>query len=193
MKLEEQGKLSIKDSIGKWLPRKYPNVDGAITIEQVLNHSSGLYDYLNDDVPLYRVFAAFYNQPSRRWTPDQILDTFVGVPNFKPGTSYRYCNTNFLLAGIVAEQAGGEKLGKMIHSYFIDPLKLTHTYFGGEDSVTIPFAHIIGIRPMQIRRDRIFMYSIKPEFSQAHGEQGIYARLPEILCNGEMHSIRAES
>lgn len=140
MKLEEEGKLSIKDSIGKWLPRKYPNVDGAITIEQMLNHSSGLYDFLNDD-PNFEVFADFYNYPSRRWTPDQILDTFVGVPNFKPGTSYRYCNTNFLLAGIVAESAGGATLGSMIHKYFIDPLKLMHTYFGGEDSITIPFAH----------------------------------------------------
>src|SRR2546430_10293435 len=38
MKLQDEGKLSIKNTIGKWLPKKYPNVDGSITIEELLNH-----------------------------------------------------------------------------------------------------------------------------------------------------------
>jgi len=138
MKLQDEGKISIKDTIGKWLPRKYPNVDGQITVEQLLNHSSGIFDYINDDPTL---FEDFFVHPSTRWTPDKILDTYVGAPNFKAGTSYRYSNTNFLLLGIIAERAGGEKLGTQLHTNFIDPLKLTHTFFGGVDSVTIPIAH----------------------------------------------------
>ncbi len=67
--------------------------------------------------------------------------TFVGPPNFKPGTSYRYSNTNFVLAGLIAERVGEAKLGEQIHSNFIDPLKLTHTFFGGDDSITMTFAH----------------------------------------------------
>ncbi|MDP4220645.1 MAG: serine hydrolase [Bacteroidota bacterium] len=140
MKLQDNGMISIKDTIGKWLPKKYPNVSGAITIEQLLNHSSGIYDYLNDD-PTDAALYAFYDDPSTPWTPDSILMTFVGPPNFKPGTSYRYSNTNFLLAGMIAERAGGDKLNVLLHKNFIDPLHLTRTFFGGVDSVTIPFAH----------------------------------------------------
>ena len=140
MKLQDQSKLSIKDTIGKWLPKKYPNVDGQITIEQLLNHSSGIYDYLNDD-PNVIVFEEFFTQPTKIWTTDSILFNHVGKPNFKAGTSYQYSNTNFVLAGLIAEQAGGAPLGKQIHTNFIDPLKLTHTFFGGEDSITLPFAH----------------------------------------------------
>lgn len=140
MKLQDEGKLSIKDSIGKWLLKKYPNVDGAITIEQLLNHSSGIYDYLNDD-PNYTVFLAFYYDPGKRWTPDSILFNHVGPPNFKPGTSYQYSNTNFMLAGLIAEHAGGAPLGMQLHKNFIDPLKLTRTFFGGEDSIPLQFAH----------------------------------------------------
>jgi D-alanyl-D-alanine carboxypeptidase len=140
MKLQDQGKLSIKDSIGKWLLKKYPNVDGQITIEQLLNHSSGIYDYLNDD-PKATVFVEFFTDPTKRWTPDSILFNHVGAPNFKAGTSYKYSNTNFVLAGLIAESAGGAPLGTQIHTNFIDPLKLTRTFFGGEDSIPLPFAH----------------------------------------------------
>ena len=140
MKLQDGGKLSIKDSIGKWLTKEYPNVDGAITIEQLLNHSSGIFDYLNDD-PKFTVFEEFFTDPTKRWTPDSILFNHVGAPNFKAGTSYQYSNTNFLLAGLIAESAGGAALGAQIHKNFIEPLKLTRTFFGGEDSIPLSFAH----------------------------------------------------
>ncbi|MEP7235061.1 MAG: serine hydrolase [Ignavibacteriota bacterium] len=141
MKLQDEGKISIKDSLGKWIKKKYPYIDGAITIEQLLNHSSGIYDYLNDD-PQYSALEDFYGyNPSMSWTPDSILMRFVGPPNFKAGTSYRYSNTNFILAGMIAELAGGQKLGVLMHTYFIDPLKLTHTFFGGEDQIPLRFAH----------------------------------------------------
>ncbi|MEI8133489.1 MAG: serine hydrolase [bacterium] len=140
MLLQDSGKLLISDSIGKWLPKPYPNVDGSITIEQLLSHASGIYDYLNDD-PNAIVYEQFFLNPTKLWPPDSILMNHVGKPNFKKGTSYRYSNTNFLLAAMIAERAGGEALGKQIHRHFIDKLHLSRTYFGGDDSIPLPFAH----------------------------------------------------
>lgn len=48
MQLRDEGKLSLNDSLKKWIPA-YAFVDSNITIRQLLSHSSGLYDYLNDD------------------------------------------------------------------------------------------------------------------------------------------------
>jgi D-alanyl-D-alanine carboxypeptidase len=141
MRLQAQGKLSIKDSIGKYITKKYPNIDGAITIEQLLNHSSGIFDYMNDDRTLAAIQDFYALNPSFRWTPDSILLAFVGPPNFAAGTSYRYSNTNFVLAGMIAEIVGRTKLGQQIHQNFIAPLKLTHTFFGGDDSIPLTFAH----------------------------------------------------
>jgi D-alanyl-D-alanine carboxypeptidase len=138
MKLQDEGKLSIKDSLHKWLP-KYPNIDTNITIEQLLNHSSGIFDFFNDDTNGTVIYDEYVLDPTHVWTPLEILDSFVGPPNFKAGTSYRYSNTNFLLLGLIAEKAGNADLGLQIHQNFIDPLGLTHTFFGGEDNITIPF------------------------------------------------------
>ena len=180
MKLQDMGKLSIKDSIGKWLPNKYPNIDTTITIEQLLNHSSGIYDYLNDD-PKLTVFRDFYNDPSRRWTSAEILDTFVGHANFKAGTSYQYSNTNFILAGLIAERAGGEKLGAQIHKYFIDPFKLTRTFFGGEDSVTIPYAHNWSVAGVSSEGTDFFVLDKTGVLSGAWGAGNIVSTTGDLM------------
>ncbi|MEO6938740.1 MAG: serine hydrolase [Candidatus Kapaibacterium sp.] len=140
MQLRDEGKLSLNDSLKKWIPA-YAFVDSNITIRQLLSHSSGLYDYLNDDPKQTMIYDAYQLNPEKHWAPDEILKQFMGKANFKPGTSYRYCNTGFLLLGMIAEKAGGDKVGKQMHARFFGPLQLSHTFFGGEDSITIPFVH----------------------------------------------------
>ncbi len=141
MRLQDQGKLSINDSIYKWLPRRYPNVDSAITIEMLLNHSSGIYDYTNDDTDQTVLYDQYELEPGKVWTADTILLNYVKAPNFKPGTNYQYSNTNYILLGVIAQQVGGASLRDLIHNNFIDPLQLSHTFVGGADSIPYPFAH----------------------------------------------------
>ncbi|HWF43863.1 MAG TPA: serine hydrolase [Candidatus Kapabacteria bacterium] len=139
MKLQEEGKLSIKDSIHKWLPA-YPNIDTNITIQQLLSHSSGIFDYFNDDTNGTAANEQYGIDPSKHWTPQDIL-SYVGKPNFAPGKGYRYCNTGFVLLAMIAEKAGGASFRDQLHANFIDPLHLTHTYVGGYDSIPGLFAH----------------------------------------------------
>lgn len=140
LKLQEEGKLSIKDSLKKWLPT-YPNIDSTITIKQLLEHSSGIYDYLNDDPSNVIINQAYAYDPEHVWTPEEILTSHVGAPNFKPGKSYRYSNTNFLLLGMIAAKATGMTAAQAIHHYFLDPLAIGHVVPAWEDSVHDVVAH----------------------------------------------------
>ncbi|MDP4220458.1 MAG: serine hydrolase [Bacteroidota bacterium] len=141
MQLQDEGKLSIKDSIYKWLPKKYPNVDSAITIEMLLNHSSGIYDYVNDDTDQTVLYDQYESDPTKVWTADEILMNYVFAPNFAPGKGYQYSNTNFILLALIAERVGGASARDQIHARFIDALHMTKTFYGGVDSITMPFAH----------------------------------------------------
>lgn len=135
MRLQDSGKLSIKDSIYKYLPHAYPNVDSAITIKMLLNHSSGIMDYLNDDPQAFFIQDMYEHHPERKWTVEEILMNYVAKTNFAPGTSYKYCNTGFMLLGKIAEIVDGHSLDYQMHHYLFEPLGLTHTYFGGVDSI----------------------------------------------------------
>lgn len=119
--LAEEDLLSIEDPLSTWLP-DYPNAAN-ITVRQLLSHTSGLYNYFRhvdfDD----RVFG----NPSHQWTPTEILDEFEHEPYFAPGTGFQYSNTNFILLGLIAEQAGGATVGELLRARFWDPMGLANT------------------------------------------------------------------
>lgn len=96
--LEEEGKLSIEDTLYKFIsPLK--NVSYGITLKQLLNHTSGLYNYT--------AHPDFYSFVNNNWSTlmnvDSVLDTYVDPPNWYPGQKWEYCNTNYLLLGKVIE------------------------------------------------------------------------------------------
>ncbi len=140
LQLRDEGKLSLTDSISKYLP-SYPNVDSTITIEQLLDHSSGLYDYLNDDPQTRLLDSAYSYNPGKHWTAAEILENFIGPPNFKPGHGYRYSNTDFLLLGQIADSVTKQPASVEIHDRFLTPLGLTHTLCSWYDSIPTNFPH----------------------------------------------------
>jgi CubicO group peptidase (beta-lactamase class C family) len=96
--LVQEGKLSLDDPVGRFLPSLTRAND--ITIRQVLSHTSGYQDYY----PLDYV-APFMMQPV---TPDEILDRWARKPlDFEPGTQWQYSNTNFVVVGRILEQVTG--------------------------------------------------------------------------------------
>ncbi|GAA2974646.1 serine hydrolase domain-containing protein [Actinokineospora diospyrosa] len=99
-----------------------PGVLHAVTIRQLLQHTSGLVDYL-DLLDLY----------DNRWsatTPRQQVDAAMTLrPHFAPGTDWAYSNTNYALAGMVIEQVTGRSVGDEITRRLIVPLGLGATYF----------------------------------------------------------------
>lgn len=114
--LQEQGKLSLEDKVAKFIP----NLTRAneVSIRQLLSHTSGYQDYWPQDyVP------PFMLQPI---TVERILDLWARKPlDFDPGTKWQYSNTNFVIAGVIAEKASGMSLLDFLHRNIFDPLGMT--------------------------------------------------------------------
>src|SRR5690606_4153707 len=122
LKLQEDGKLSIDDTIGTWL-HNIPFVDGQITIKQMLNHTSGLFSYTNHT----NFFAALNADYNKVWQPEDMLQ-FIDTPDFAPGTSWSYSNTGYLLAGLIIKQILNEPFEVSVRKMILDPQGLQHTF-----------------------------------------------------------------
>src|SRR5690349_5332350 len=97
LQLAGDGRLSLDDSVERWLPGEVPG-GGAITVRQLLTMTSGIFDYLNDgdDTVLRRELA----DPGMRWTPsDLVAIATAHAPRFAPGTAWSYSNTGYILLG----------------------------------------------------------------------------------------------
>ena len=119
--LQEQGKLSLDDTIGSWV--RHANIDGQITIRQMLNHTSGINSYTNY---LY-INDSLLSDMERVWQPAELLD-FIGKADFAPGSKWNYSNSNYLIAGIIIEKVTGKKYHEAVRELILVPQKLTHTY-----------------------------------------------------------------
>lgn len=126
LQLTEEGLLTLDDPLHRWLPR-FPNVDSTATLRQLLNHTSGLFDYTDNPA----LFEIFLEDPTRKVTPEAIL-TFVEEPLFAPGTGWSYSNTNFILLGMVIEAATGARVEAALRNRLLNPLDLDNTYLDVE-------------------------------------------------------------
>src|SRR5579871_3146193 len=114
--LQEQGKLSLDDKVSKFIP----NLTRAneVSIRQLLSHTSGYQDYWPQDYVLPMML-----QPT---TANRILDLWALKPlDFDPGTRWQYSNTNYVIAGVIAEKASGMPLLDFLHKNIFDPLGMT--------------------------------------------------------------------
>jgi D-alanyl-D-alanine carboxypeptidase len=137
LQLEAEGKLDIDDPVEKSLPGLVPN-GGAITLRELMNHTSGLFDFASD--PAFG--NAILTNPSRVWTPRELLAYgFAHAPYFPPGTNWWYSNTNYVLLGLVAEAVTGKPLGQSLQERIFTPLGLTSTSFPLGIELDATFVH----------------------------------------------------
>lgn len=138
LQLAGEGRLSLGDSVERWLPGTVPNGRN-ITLRQLLNHTSGLYNYTDDTlVSPEQVVRDRY----RHWTPRQLVALATGRdPLFPPGTAWSYSNTNYVLIGLVIERATGRSLASEVGRRIIGPLGLYDTEVPGTPWITGPHAH----------------------------------------------------
>ena len=138
LKLSEEGVLALDDPLYKWLP-DFPYVDNTITIKQLLNHTSGLYMFwdnqaLWDDLKSYR---------DSIFSPETVL-TYLKEPYFEPGSNYRYSNTNYLLLAMIITKATDSSLSKEFRVRFWEPLEIHNTFLSMEENIPPDLAHIWG-------------------------------------------------
>ncbi|MFM7176503.1 MAG: serine hydrolase [Bacteroidota bacterium] len=135
LKLAESGLLTLEDSLHEHLPT-FNNIDSSITIRQLLNHTSGLDDVTS--VPGYS--DSILNDPNRIYTAAELI-TWAGQPLFPAGTDWNYCNTNYLLAGMIAESVTGQPYGQLLRDDILTPLQLDSTFLDVYDSVIYAIAN----------------------------------------------------
>ncbi|GAA1657468.1 serine hydrolase domain-containing protein [Actinoplanes couchii] len=123
LQLVDQRKLVLDAPVERYLPGVVPN--GAnITVRMLLQHTSGLFNYTGDEEFNSKVF-----DPD--WVPSDtelIGYAFQNAPDFAPGTSWKYSNTNYILAGMIVEKLARADLADLIQQRIAKPLGLTRTY-----------------------------------------------------------------
>ena len=137
LRLQEEGFLSLDDTIGMYLP-DYPNVPGDVTIRQLLNHTSGIFNYTDHPNILDSAQADF----SRIWTPDEVLQRFVLAPYFAPGAGWHYSNTNYVLAGRIIETVTGQSFHEAVRQRLLAPNGLDSIFLNPQEPASGPVAHV---------------------------------------------------
>jgi D-alanyl-D-alanine carboxypeptidase len=136
LRLAEQGKLDLDDPISRWLPA-YKNVDGAITVRQLLNHTSGVFNaFDHPDFPEGGEVAD-YGKP---WTVGEVFNSYALEPYAPPGVAQRYATTNYLLLTALLEQAGGASVPDQAANSLLIPLGLEQTVMTAGEAPPTPFA-----------------------------------------------------
>jgi D-alanyl-D-alanine carboxypeptidase len=119
LQLADEGKLSLDDTIFKFLPR-YPYIANGITIRQLLNHTSGIYNYTDNPD-----FASFVNNfIDAQVSPDSALKTWLGPMLFKPGSNWSYSNSNYILLGLIIEKIENRPYQVALRERLLKPLGL---------------------------------------------------------------------
>jgi D-alanyl-D-alanine carboxypeptidase len=142
--LAAEERLRLDDTVEHWLPGALPDGD-RITIRQLLNHTSGLYDY-SRSMPL-RDPAAFDAFRVRTWDPRELVAIAAKEPMlFEPGSDFRYGSTDYVLLGLIIEKATGRPYAAEVQSRILRPLAMNDTVFPGT-SRDLPEPHAHGYIP----------------------------------------------
>jgi D-alanyl-D-alanine carboxypeptidase len=130
LQLVAEGKLSLQDSVERWLPGMLPYGD-RITVRQLLSHTSGVPDYV-----LSPVAELYHGDRLRSWRPQELVALVAASPpDFPAGSAWSYSNTNYVLAGLIVERVTGHRLGRELQRRIFGPLRLRDTSFPTE----VPF------------------------------------------------------
>ncbi len=136
LRLVDQGKFSLDDPIGRFIP-DVPGGD-AITIRHLAGMRSGLPTYLSNP-SFARKFLA---DPTRQYSAQELLDyAFAQPPLFPPGTAFNYSNTNTILLGRLIEHLSGQSLATYLQANVLGPLKLGATSYPVDTALPSPHAH----------------------------------------------------
>lgn len=137
MKLAEENKLRLDDTVEQWLPGVVQNGE-AITIAMLLNHTSGIPDH-EDDMDFWK---RLFTDPTTKWSSADILALIRNQEaHFAPGTEWRYCNAGYYLLGMIAEAAAENNFADEIDHRFFNPLGMSRTALTRAGLSTELYAH----------------------------------------------------
>jgi D-alanyl-D-alanine carboxypeptidase len=129
LQLVGEGKVALDAPVRRYLPgllERYGQ-DAGTTVRQLLQQTSGLPDY---DQVVFAEPADLLRLRHTYFQPYQLVDAALSRPaRFAPGTRWEYSNTNYIVAGLLAERVSGRPIGEEITRRVIEPLRLRDTYW----------------------------------------------------------------
>ncbi|GAA4834148.1 serine hydrolase domain-containing protein [Kitasatospora terrestris] len=163
LQLVGEGRVKLDEPVETYLPGvvRGTGIDGnAITVRQLLQHTSGLpnyTDYLDDDI--------------RHYQPRELVDIALRHPAaFQPGKGWTYSNTNYVLAGLITEEVTHHPLAAEIDRRIVRRLGLRHTYFPAPGDATIRGAHPHGYYRESATGPLIDITDMDPSWAWAAGQ-----------------------
>ncbi|TQF07630.1 beta-lactamase family protein [Kitasatospora acidiphila] len=140
LQLAGDRRLSLDDPVERWLPGVVSgngNDGRAITVRQLLQHTSGIHD----DYPDYTSAEDFYQHRYDTYTPEQtVVRAMSHRPDFQPGKDWSYDNTGYVLLGMIIDRVTGHPWHEEVRDRIVRPLGLDHTFWPGSSPV-LPQPH----------------------------------------------------
>ena len=136
LQLVDEGLISLDDKLSKYFP-DFPNSEN-ITIEQLGNMRSGIFNYSEDE----NFQKELFNDLTKSFTPQEVVAIAEKHdPYFPPGTGMHYSNTNTILLGLIIEKLTGVTLENAVKSRILDPLGMNESVFAVNTDFPEPHAH----------------------------------------------------
>jgi D-alanyl-D-alanine carboxypeptidase len=137
LSLVDAGTVSLDDTIGDWLPPfTNPNIPTGVTIQQMLQNTSGIFSFTTAPTWGDSVLA----DPARVWDPQETMEKFVLAPLFAPGTSWKASNSGYVLSAMIAETATGRTFAQQLRSRVFDPMGMVEVNTPFFEVPTAPIA-----------------------------------------------------
>lgn len=122
LQLAEQGKLSLQDTITKFIP-DYPVNGKTITIEHLLTHTSGIKSYTG-------MTEWTAELQKKDFTPEELIGFFKNQPmDFDPGRKFLYNNSGYILLGYIVAKASGMEYGQYLSEHIFKPAGMKHSAY----------------------------------------------------------------
>ena len=175
MLLVHDGKLRYDETLTELFP-DFPPYGNSITVQNLLNHTSGLPDYED-------LMEALEKAKGPRWTPErQIQDAEVlqllkkeRAGKFTPGTSWSYSNSGYVVLGLIVANVSGKSYGEFLHTRIFGPLKMNHTIVFQKEKNAVAnraFGHT--------KDNDTFKETDQSPTSATLGDGGIYSSLEDL-------------
>lgn len=170
LQLYEQGLLSLEDTIQKFIPG-FPEKYAGITIDYLLSHKSGLFEYWHFNDKEWRKGVHFLNYDTLF---SAIKEKQPGV-NYLPGKRYNYNNLNFVLLARIVEVVSKQSFSEYLIKNVFMPANMSNSFlFNANDSTTIErkkvYGHYYGARKYQLEYP-----------DGVYGDKGIFASVGDML------------
>lgn len=133
LQLAEEGIVDLDAPMTTYLPDSGVPDSDQMTVRMLLNHTTGLYNYLQD--PTF--FAGVYADPERVWQPEELIEYNVSFPpTFSPpGAAWHYSSANYVTLGLLVEAATGNSHADEIRTRILEPLGMDRTFYPPDEAL----------------------------------------------------------